>query len=100
MEFRQVARATLAPSRCFFCQANDGPMIDTGIQRPAPTGHVYLCVNRCLRDFIRAGGGLSGEEAAFLRTSRHQAQERADALDSEVKRLERFERAIRDAQPA
>lgn len=98
MEFRLVDRATLAPSRCFFCQAGDGPMIDTGLRGRLPYGAVYICVNRCLSDLVSAGGGLTGPEAShLLKASGEQLREIA-ALRSELEPLRRLQRALDEAR--
>lgn len=98
MQFRRVERATLAPSCCFICRANDGPMIDTGIRGRLPMGTVYICVNRCLRDLIREGGGLSAEEAEQVRrVAARNAGDNAE-LEQELARLRRLEAAVAAAR--
>jgi hypothetical protein len=98
MQMARVERMILGPSRCFLCGRTDGPAIDTRIQRPAPTGHVYICMTSCLPAMVELVGGLSPNAAAEL--MRHGAAKAAEleALKAEILRLRPFEQAVANAR--
>jgi hypothetical protein len=98
MQMARVERMVLGPSRCFFCGRNDGPAIDTHIQRPAPVGHVYICQTSCLPKMIELIGGLSPNAASeLLRHGATKARE-LESAKAEILRLRPFEQAVANAR--
>lgn len=98
MHLGRTERMNLGPSRCFLCSRTDGPAIDTGIQRPAPVGHVYICLTSCVPDIIRLEEGLTANAASqVVRGSADVRAELAEAK-AEIERLKPFEQAIARAR--
>jgi hypothetical protein len=95
-----VERMIFSPSRCFLCQRADGAAIDTGLQRPAPVGRVYVCTTSCLPEMIELSGGLSANAASEM--LRHGAVKtlELETARAEILRLQPFERAILAAKEA
>jgi hypothetical protein len=95
-----VERMILSPSRCFLCGRNDGPAIDTTVQRPAPVGRVYICTTSCLPTMLELEGGLSSNAAnELLRHGAVKARE-LESARAEILRLRPFEQAVRNARDA
>ncbi len=97
MEFRLVERMILSPCRCFFCQRNDGPAIDTTVQRPAPVGRAYICES-CGRDLIRLFGGVTADAVRQSEENVRTMRRELNDAEAEVRRLQPFERAIASAR--
>src|SRR6266576_3387601 len=96
--FQKVDRANLAPSRCMLCQANDGPMIDTGLRGRLPVGAVYICVNRCLPNLLRALDALTPTESEAALRELNELRETNAELIVELGSLRRLERAVAAAR--
>lgn len=87
-EFNLVEKATVSPTRCYFCMEFNGPFIDTYVD--APDGHIYICGPTndrpgCVGQMIAKFGGLSISDADKLRKQLAESQE-------QIKELERTQR--------
>lgn len=92
MQFHKIDEPPFAPKNCV-CGHGKPPFVDTGMEKPWPVEHIYLC-SRCVDTAARILGYVDAQTHDDLAEIAFASNEREKILEQELEAARTFESRV------